>query len=351
MMLRTSARASRRAFQQKRRMAEVGAILAAAGGTGFLAPFAIGVGAGVGGYCLVRRWMQAPASIDEKVNWDAVRSDLEHTLLDETQVTGSWAPAVVRMVSNMAFTFDTASETGGCDGASIRHSPEKEALGNFGIDKVVERLESVYQKYKGTVSHADLYVLAACVGIKQMGGPDIAFRPGRTDADKSSNDFARRLPDPAGVVSKNPERTRHMTAAYMRKLFARLNVHDDMDIVALMGGGHTVGRMHSYISEYSGAHTENPHEFDNSYFKELLTRTWVQSEHDKLMGRPVQYHDDETGELTMMPVDMVLAQDMSFRRCCETLAQDDQEFRRRFASAFQRIVENGCEHKLSHATV
>ena len=100
-------------------------------------------------------------------------------------------------------------------------------------------------------------------GISQVsGGPSIPFRPGRKDAvtvEESVEDG--RLPD--ATQSTN----------HLRDVFGRMGMTDE-EIVAL-SGAHTLGRAHLDRSGFDGPWTENPLEFDNSYFKNLLERKWT----------------------------------------------------------------------------
>lgn len=95
-----------------------------------------------------------------------------------------------------------------------------------------------------------------------MGGPSIPFTPGRKDA-VSEKDCPPngRLPD----ATKD--------AKHVRDVFYRMGF-SDREIVALVGGGHTIGRCHKDRSGFEGPWTFTPITVSNAYFKVLLDQEW-----------------------------------------------------------------------------
>ena len=75
----------------------------------------------------------------------------------------------------------------------------------------------------------------------------------------------------------------------------------DQEIVAL-SGAHTLGSCHKTRSGFDGPWTQHPLKFDNSYFKNLLERTWQ----PRKWNGPLQYEDAETKTLMMLPTDLAL---------------------------------------------
>lgn len=92
----------------------------------------------------------------------------------------------------------------------------------------------------------DICQLAGVVAVEITGGPEISFHPGREDKDK---------PPPPKVCL--PQASQGVT--HLRDVFGRLGF-SDKDIVALSGA-------HNLVSM-----TQNSLLFDNSYFKELLSK-------------------------------------------------------------------------------
>ena len=84
-----------------------------------------------------------------------------------------------------------------------------------------------------------LWTLAGVTAVQAMGGPEIAWKPGRTDfADESFCPPRGRLPDGA------------QAADHLRDVFYRMGFNDQ-EIVAL-SGAHSLGRCHSDRSGFHG---------------------------------------------------------------------------------------------------
>jgi len=111
---------------------------------------------------------------------------------------------------------------------------------------------------------------------------------------------------------------------------------NDQEIVAL-SGGHTLGSCHRVRSGYDGPWTSRPLRFDNEYFVNLLTKKWT----EKKWNGPRQF-EDESGKLMMLPTDIALIEDSSFKRYVELYAKDEKLFFRDFASAYGKLVALGC---------
>ena len=131
---------------------------------------------------------------------------------------------------------------------------------NKGLDFALDQIEDI--KHDGNhitalLSYADLIQLGGYAAVEYAGGPAMLFRMGRQDAPESDSVTTQgRLPDPyegrKGILEK-----------FIRMGFTKA------EFVALMGS-HTLGFAHQDRSGFQGRWTQNPHVFDNSYFKEVL---------------------------------------------------------------------------------
>uniref|UniRef100_A0A061R9T9 Cytochrome c peroxidase, mitochondrial n=1 Tax=Tetraselmis sp. GSL018 TaxID=582737 RepID=A0A061R9T9_9CHLO len=255
-------------------------------------------------------------------DYDAVRKAIADILEAEDYDDGSYGPVLVRLAWHSCGTYDKATGTGGSNGATMRFNPESEWGANAGLNVARNLLEPVKRQFPW-ISYSDLWTLAAVVAIEEMGGPAIPWRPGRSDATGAEScPPNENLPD----GSKG--------AAHIRDVFYRMGFNDQ-EIVAL-SGAHTLGRCHTDRSGFANPWTRAPTTFSNLYFVELKNNRWRKKKWDG----PVQY-EDPSGELMMLPTDMALLWDRSFRRHVDAYAKSEERFFDDFAAAFGKLLELG----------
>jgi cytochrome c peroxidase len=115
---------------------------------------------------------------------------------------------------------------------------------------------------------------------------------------------------------------------------------DDRGIVAL-SGAHTLGRCHKDRSGFEGPWTPEPLKWDNEYFTLLVKESWVPNGN--------QFKDATTGNLMMLPTDLALIEDASFKPYVESYANSLDTFNKDFSETFQKLLELGWESKLQEA--
>lgn len=93
-------------------------------------------------------------------------------------------------------------------------------------------------------------------------------------------------------------------------------------------------------SGYLGPWTRAPTTFSNEYFRLLLESKWV----PKKWKGPLQYENADGGDLMMLPTDIALIDDPSFRNYVELYTRDEARFFADFAKAFKKLTELGCQH-------
>ncbi|KAI9319554.1 heme peroxidase [Zopfochytrium polystomum] len=195
--------------------------------------------------------------------WAELRLDLNKVF--------AWAPSprelaanafpygsgIVRLSWHDAGSANVETGTGGPHG-DLRFSQVYSYSENLGLQRAVDILEPIYQKFNGSISHADLWSFAAAVFITNNNGPEIAWRPGRADAPS----FAA---DPIPPFT-HPNAT--MDASDYRPIFQRMGFND-REIVALIGA-HNIGWASKNNSDYVGGWTTEPWWFSNQFFTRLL---------------------------------------------------------------------------------
>lgn len=276
------------------------------------------------------------AHAKEAVDLAKVRESIVKVIEEDAERRGdgtSLAGTFIRLAWHCSGTYKAADNSGGSNGARMRFNPEASYGNNAGLDKARAALEPVKAKHP-EISYADLYTYSGVVAVEEAGGPKIAFALGRTDdSDGSKSDPADRLPNANMGSHAN-------TIAHMREIFGRMGL-TDQEMVALLGA-HAMGRCHTDASGFWGPWTNAETTFSNEYFRLLLEERWSPkfTHNSKPWTGPDQY-EDSTGNLMMLPSDMVLLGDPVFKKWVEVYAKDEDKFFTDFASAFSKLLHLG----------
>ncbi|KAF2117745.1 heme peroxidase [Lophiotrema nucula] len=235
---------------------------------------------------------------------------------------GSYGPVLLRLAWHCSGTYDKETGTGGSNGATMRFDPEADHGANAGLKAARDFLAPIKEQFPW-ISYSDLWILGGVTAIQEMQGPKIPYRPGRSDRDMSFCTPDGRLPD----ASKN--------ASHIRAIFGRMGF-DDREMVAL-SGAHALGRCHTDRSGFDGPWTFSPTTLTNDYYKLLIEEKWGW----KKWNGPKQFEDVKTKSLMMLPTDMELIKDKSFRSWTEKYAKDNDLFFKDFSDAVLRLFELG----------
>lgn len=279
----------------------------------------------------------------ENVDWTAVRKAIVK-ILDEQYVDSSYegatpGPLFLRLAWHSAGTFCGATKTGGSNGATMRHEPEISWGANAGLAKAQKLLEPVKAAFP-KASYADLWIFAACVAIEEMGGQKVPFTPGRIDKPKGSCPVWEGATHKDGRLPSADMGSPDKTAAHLRYIFNRMGF-DDRDIVVL-SGAHGLGACHLENSGFWGPWTRAPTTVSNEYYRELLENIWTVKKTHKGQAwtGPLQF-EDPSGDLMMLPSDMVLLQDGDFRKWVVHYAKNESEFQKDFANVVGKLFSLG----------
>ncbi|KAI0798538.1 cytochrome c peroxidase [Irpex lacteus] len=235
---------------------------------------------------------------------------------------GSYGPVLVRLAWHSSGTYDKDTKTGGSNYATMRFAPESQHGANAGLHVARELLEPLKQEFPW-ISYGDLWTLAGVAAIQEMGGPKIAWRPGRIDGFAAQATPDGRLPDAT------------QGSDHLRRIFGRMGFNDQ-EIVAL-SGGHALGRCHRDRSGFDGPWTFSPTTLTNDFFKLLFDETWVWRKWDG----PKQLEDKKTRSLMMLPTDYVLVTDKVFKKYAKAYADDQDVFFKDFSAAVAKLFELG----------
>lgn len=232
------------------------------------------------------------ASEFEKLDLAAVKQDIQ-TLLTTSQ---EWWPAdyghygglMIRLAWHSAGTYRTMDGRGGSGSGTIRFAPLNSWPDNANLDKARRLLWPIKQKYGRSLSWADLMILTGNVALESMGFKTLGFGGGREDVYEpadvdwgpekewlaserfhggkpGSKDEKLKRPLAAsqmGLIYVNPEGPGgnpdpKAAALRIRETFARMGMND-RETVALIAGGHTLGKTHGAAdpSKYVGKEPE-----------------------------------------------------------------------------------------------
>ncbi len=208
-----------------------------------------------------------------KLDLKALKKDLARLMTDSQE----WWPAdwghygglMIRMAWHSAGTYRTSDGRGGGGTGNQRFAPLNSWPDNVNLDKARRLLWPVKKKYGKKISWADLMILAGNVALESMGFKTFGFGGGREDIWEPEEDVYwgkedtwlgdkrysgdRELENPLaavqmGLIYVNPEGPNGeplpaASAHDVRQTFARMAMNDE-ETVALIAGGHTVGKAH-----------------------------------------------------------------------------------------------------------
>lgn len=257
-------------------------------------------------------------------DYQKVYNGIAEKLVDKDDYDdGSYGPVLLRLAWHCSGTYDKDSNTGGSYGGTMRFSKEQQDPENPGLDHGRDFLEEFKEKYPW-ISYGDLWTLGGVVAVQEAEGPKVKWRAGRQDMSSDYVPPYGRLPD----ASRD--------ASYVRNLFAGKGL-TERETVALIGA-HAMGRCHTQASGYDGPWTFSPTLFTNDFY-ELLLQKW----HIRDWDGKKQWQDNDSKSLMMLPTDMALVQDSSFKKLVQEYATDSDKFFSDFSAAFQKLLELGIK--------
>ncbi|HWO10660.1 MAG TPA: peroxidase family protein, partial [Polyangiaceae bacterium] len=213
----------------------------------------------------------------KKLNLAAVKQDIAKVLT----TSQDWWPAdygnygglMIRLAWHSAGTYRVTDGRGGAASGTIRFAPLNSWPDNANLDKARRLLWPIKKKYGRSLSWADLMVLSGNVALESMGFKTFGFGGGRVDvfeptdinwgpetewlADKRFSEDGKTLDQPLGatqmgLIYVNPEGPNGKpdplaAAQHIRIAFGRMSMNDE-ETVALIAGGHTLGKAHGAAS-------------------------------------------------------------------------------------------------------
>ena len=358
----------------------------------------------------------------ESLDYFALKKDIETVMTDSKEWWpadyGNYGGLFIRMAWHSAGTYRTGDGRGGTRAGQQRFAPQNSWPDNANLDKARRLLWPIKQKYGQKISWADLMILAGNIALESMGFKTIGFAGGRTDvwepqsnvywgAEKKFLDDERYTEDreleqplaavQMGLIYVNPEGPNGepdpiKAAVDIRETFARMGMNDE-ETVALIAGGHTLGKTHGaasgdnlgespegasieqqgmgWKSKYktgkgqdaitSGLEviwTEEPTKWNHGYFESLfeneweLTKSpgganqWVAKNPHKMF--PDAFDSELIHKPTMLTTDLSLLEDSAYKIISRKFYEDPAAFELAFAKAWFKLTHRDMGPKSTY---
>ena len=348
------------------------------------------------------------------LDYEALKADIAAVMTDSQD----WWPAdfghygglMIRLTWHAAGTYRVGDGRGGGGTGAQRFAPLNSWPDNANLDRARRLLWPVKQKHGRAISWADLLILAGNVALESMGFETFGFGGGREDIWAPEEDIYwgserewladerysgdRELETPLGAVQmgliyvnpEGPNANPDPVAAGrdIRETFARMAMNDE-ETVALIAGGHTVGKTHgaapdtnvgpepegasleeqglgwrnphgsgmgndTITSGLEGIWTSTPNQWNNDFFKHLFEFEWelFQSPAGANQWRPrdgagdgrvPDPHDpDSRHHPTFLTTDLALRFDPEYEKISRRFLENPAEFEDAFARAWFKLL-------------
>lgn len=348
----------------------------------------------------------------EGLDYFALKEDIK-TLMTDSQDWwpadyGSYAGLMIRMSWHSAGTYRSGDGRGGTREGKQRFAPQNSWPDNANLDKARRLLWPVKQKYGQAISWADLFILAGNVALESAGFETLGFAGGRVDTwepqtdvyfgsedkwlanDKRWKDGELEMPLAAvqmGLIYVNPQGPNGnpdpiASAKDIRISFGRMGMNDE-ETVALIAGGHTLGKAHGAAEEHhmgaspEGASIENmglgwisdhgsgkaadaitsglevvwtetPTQWSQGYFQMLFENEWelVKSPGGAWQFEAVNpeamiphaFDSDKKVRPGMFVTDVALIKDPIYKEISKRFYENPEEFNKAFARAWFKLT-------------
>ena len=331
---------------------------------------------------------------------------------------GHYGGLFISLAWHSAGTYRTGDGRGGTRTGQQRFAPQNSWPDNTNLDKARRLLWPIKKKYGKKISWADLMILAGNVALEDMGFKTIGYAAGREDVwEPQSNVYwgsekkwldderyseDRQLEQPLaavqmGLIYVNPEGPNGnpdpvKAAIDIRETFGRMGMNDE-ETVALIAGGHTLGKTHGAASGDSlGAEPESaditlqglgleskyetgkgkdaitsgleviwtptPTQWSHSYFISLfeheweLTKSpaganqWVAKESEMMV--PDAFESGVRYKPTMLTTDLSLRFDSAYEKISRRFLEYPEEFDLAFAKAWFKLTHRDMGPKSTY---
>ena len=282
-----------------------------------------------------------------KVSYNLSGDDIA-SLKKMVLASGLTISQLVRTAWSSAATFRGSDMRGGANGGRLRLEPQRswEVNNPSELNEVLKVLEGIQNEFNGTISMADLIVLAGTAAVEEAAAKaghniSIEFTQGRGDATQDQTDlesFGYLEPLADGFRNyMNPKLK--VGAEDMLIDGANLLTLSIPEMTALIGGLRVLGA--NYDGSKHGVFTENIGSLTNDFFTNVLDFAYewspVNDNASLFEGK-----DRSTGKVkfTATRADLIFGSNTELRAVCEVYGADDgqDKFVNAFAKAWAKVM-------------
>merc|ERR1719192_856611 len=260
----------------------------------------------------------SPASNGNRMNYGPLTTDVYDGNVN-------YGPLFVRLAWRCASTHRVTDYTGGCNGARIRLSPQKDWPINAGLDAALALLAPVKEEFGDALSWADLIVLAGNTALEEAGAPKLPFCGGRTDASASGD---------AGVMEPLLDDDMSNSLDDLQESSLLLGV-SPREFTALMGR-RSIGQFHESRRGFIGSIDDTPLTLDNGYFQALTANMW--EKHTVPTTSKTLYKTGTSTSSYALRSDVLLTLEPQFLTAAQDFASDNDMFLDEFAAAWTKVM-------------
>ena len=347
------------------------------------------------------------------LDYEALKNDIKTVLTDSQDWWpadyGNYGGLFIRMAWHSAGTYRTGDGRGGSRAGQQRFAPLNSWPDNANLDKARRLIWPIKQKYGDKISWADLMILTGNVALESMGFETYGFAGGREDvweptmdvywgaeqkwlADDERYSGERDLENPLaavqmGLIYVNPEGPNGnpdpvLAAKDIRETFGRMGMNDE-ETVALIAGGHTLGKAHGagpasnvgpepeaaeieeqglgWKSSYKSGKgadaitsgleviwTSTPAQWSHLFFFNLFENEWELTKSpagaqqweavDPKMMVPDAYDSEKLHKPTMLTTDLSLRFDPVYEKISRNFYENPESFNEAFALAWFKLT-------------
>ena len=358
----------------------------------------------------------------KSLDYEALKADLRKLMHDSQDWWpadyGSYAGLLIRMAWHNAGTYRSGDGRGGGRSAQQRFAPQNSWPDNANLDKARRLLWPIKKKYGNKISWADLIPLAGTVALESTGFRTFGFAGGREDVWEPNNDVywgseekwldnSERYKDgelenplaavQMGLIYVNPEGPNGnpdpvLAAKRIRETFGRMGMNDE-ETVALIAGGHTLGKAHGaasashvgpdpeaaaieeqgfgWKSDYKSGKgpdaitsglevvwTPTPAKWGHMFFFSLFEHEWELTKSpagahqwvakEPKMKVPDAYDPDKMHKPTMFTTDLALRFDPEYEKIARRFYKNPDLFDKAFAKAWFKLLHRDMGPKSTY---